>query len=202
MVTTASPDPKVARVSAPMKSASTTSTVTSTAPAWTAPVPTPVTAGGRVPGPSRRVETMSDDLVSRFGSAKHPERPVVHPRPDDVDDATVAAAGKVSKALEVVEAARGFLYQFHRMSGTADLTLQEAVSELREAGHGALADEIDQVLVGRDVIAGRWTFQVVEDYDDGYYRVFRAVDEKVRGLLSDGKRHVHEAEMKHAEQQG
>lgn len=145
---------------------------------------------------------MTDDLVGRFGSAKHPDRPVFHQRPADTDDATVEAVGKVSKALEVIEAARGFLYQFHRMSGTADLTLQEAVSELRDAGHGQLADEIDEVLVGRDVVRDMWTFQVVEDYDDGYYRVFKAVEEKVRNLLSDGQHHVYEAELKHQEQQG
>ncbi len=145
---------------------------------------------------------MTDDLVNRYGSAKRPERPVSHERPDHTDDATVEAVGKVSKALEVVEAARGFLYQFHRMSGTADLTLQEAVSQLRAGGHGDLADEIDEVLVGRDVIAGRWTFEVVEDYDTGYWSVFRAVEQKVRDLLADGVPHVYEAEMKHAEQQG
>ncbi len=141
-------------------------------------------------------------LVEAHGSAKHPERDVAKHRPEGTDDATVAALGKLSEALEVIEVARGLLYQFHRMSGTADLTLQDAVDQLRSAGHAELADEIDEVLVGRDVIAGRWTFEVVEDYDTGYWSVFRAVEQKVRDLLADGVPHVYEAEMKHAEQQG
>lgn len=140
------------------------------------------------------------ELRDRFGSARRPERPVVHPRPAGSDDATVAAVGKVSAAFEVVENARGMLYAFHRMSGEADLALQEAVSMLRAAGHRELADEIDEVLVGRDVIDGRWTFQLVEAYDEQYYRVFREVDTALRERLSAGAPHVFEAEMKQREQ--
>ena len=54
-------------------------------------------------------------------------------------DATVAALGKLSEALEVAEQARGLLCGFHRLCGTADLTLQEAVSMLRDAATGCSA---------------------------------------------------------------
>ena len=140
------------------------------------------------------------DLLARFGSARHPDRPVVHPRPADSSDATVDAVGQISAAFEVVVNARGFLYGFHRMSGEADLALQDAVAALRSAGHAELADEIDQVLVGRDVVPGRWTFELVEAYDEHYFQVFRAVDALVRERLSDGRPHVYEAEMKQREQ--
>jgi hypothetical protein len=63
-----------------------------------------------------------------------------HLRPDGVDDATIAALGKLSEALEVVEHARGLLYGFHRLTGKADLALGEAVDLLREAGHDEHAD--------------------------------------------------------------
>jgi hypothetical protein len=86
------------------------------------------------------------------------------------------------------------------MSGEADLALQEALAALRAAGHDELAAEIDEVLVGRDVVPGMWTFQLVEAYDEHYYQVFRAVDALVRDRLSDGRPHVFEAEMKHREQ--
>ncbi len=140
------------------------------------------------------------ELRNRFGTARHPERPVEHPRPAGSDDATVAAVGRLSAAFEVVENARGMLYAFHRMSGEADLELQEAVRMLRDAGHGELADEIDEVLVGRDVVDGLWTFQIVESYDEHYFQVFREVDAVVRDRLSAGAPHVFEAEMKHREQ--
>ncbi len=119
-----------------------------------------------------------------------------HRRPEGVSDETVEALGKLSEALEVVENARGNLYAFHRLSGMADLTLGEAVEKLRSAGHAELADRIETELVGRNVVQGRWTFQVVEEYDDGYYRTFKDLEAAARDELVEGRRHLFEAEMK------
>jgi hypothetical protein len=113
-----------------------------------------------------------------------------------VDDATVAALGKLSEAFEVVEHARGLLYGFHRLTGTADLALDEAVELLRKAGASGLADDIEREIVGRNVIQGRWTFQIVEDYDDNYYSAFKAMEQRARDELAGGRRHLFEAEMK------
>jgi hypothetical protein len=119
-----------------------------------------------------------------------------HQRPEGVTDATVSALGKLSEALEAVEQARGQLYGFHRLCGTADLTLGEAVEELRSAGHPDLADRIEQDLVGRNVVEGRWSFQLVEEYDATYYATFTALEALARDELVQGKRHLFEAEMK------
>lgn len=119
-----------------------------------------------------------------------------HRRPEGVDDATVEALGRLSEALEAVEVARGHLYAFHRLSGTADLTLGDAVAKLRAAGHTELADRIDRELVGRNVIPGRWTFQIVEAYDESYYANFRDLERAAREQLVGGRRHLYEAEMK------
>jgi hypothetical protein len=117
----------------------------------------------------------------------------------DLDDTTVEGLGKLSEALETVDQARGLLYGFHQLTGKADLLLQDAVALLRKAGHGALADDLDRDLVGRNVVADRWTFQLVEDYDDTYWSVFRDFDERARTELADGDRHVYEARMKQRE---
>lgn len=119
-----------------------------------------------------------------------------HRRPAATSDAVVTALGKLSEALEVVEHARGYLYGFHRLTGKADLALGEAVELLREAGCPDIADRIDREVVGRNVIAGRWTFQIVEDYDDNYYSVFTEAERAARDELVGGKRHLFEAEMK------
>jgi hypothetical protein len=119
-----------------------------------------------------------------------------HLRPKGVSDATVEALGKLSEALEVVEQARGYLYGFHRLTGTADLALGEAVELLRKAGHSTLADSVAEDIVGRNVIQGRWTFQIVEDYDDNYYAAFKAMEKRARDELAWGRRHLYEAEMK------
>lgn len=117
-------------------------------------------------------------------------------RGQDLDDATREALGKLSEALEVVEDARGRLYAFHRMCGMADLTLGEAVEAFREAGHDAFADRLETELVGRNILEGRWSYQVVEEYDDGYYALFRELDRAARDDLAGGQRHVFEARMK------
>ncbi|SBT67528.1 hypothetical protein GA0070622_4591 [Micromonospora sediminicola] len=119
-----------------------------------------------------------------------------HRRPDGVSDATVEALGKLSEALECVERARGHLYELHQLIGHADLMLDDAVELFRSAGHPALAERIDRDLLGRNVIAGRWTFQIVEDFDDGYYALFREMDRQARDDLVGGRRHLYEAEMK------
>jgi hypothetical protein len=119
-----------------------------------------------------------------------------HTRPEGVDDLTVEALGNISEALEAVEIARGHLYSFHRLSGTADLTLGKGVAQLREAGHVDLAERFEKELVGRNVLEGRWTFQVVEEYDDGYYSLFRTLERDARDTLVGGRRHLYEAEMK------
>jgi hypothetical protein len=139
-------------------------------------------------------------LTERFGSARRPGRPPQREHPAGISAATVTALGTLSKALEYVENARGALYTFHQLSGTADLTLQDAVRELREAGHDALATEIAEILVGRDVVQDLWTFQIVDAYDEQYWSVFRAVEQHARDQAGVPDRHVYEAELKHHEQ--
>ena len=117
----------------------------------------------------------------------------------DLDDTTVEGLGKLSEALETIEQARGQLYGFHQHSGKADLLLQDAVELFRKAGHTELADDLDRDLVGRNVVADRWTFQVVEDYDANYWTTFREFDARARAELSGGDRHVLEARMKQDE---
>ena len=119
-----------------------------------------------------------------------------HLRPGHVDDDTIAAVGKLSEALECVERARGHLYDMHQLIGHADRLLGEAADKLRASGHGEHSRRLEDELVGRNVITGRWTFQIVEEFDDNYWSVFRAEEKRVRDALQDGKRHVFESEMK------
>jgi hypothetical protein len=119
-----------------------------------------------------------------------------HRRPGSVDDATVAAVGKVSEGLEWLVRARGRLYDFHQMIGRADLILGEAAEELDEAGHGSLSELLRTEVVGRNVLEGRWTFQIVEEFDRLYFDPADAAERRVRDELMGGRRHVFEAEMK------
>ena len=102
-----------------------------------------------------------------------------HTAPEGVPDAIVDAVGK--------------------LTGSADIELGEAARMLREAGRDDVAERIERDLIGRNVIAGRWTFQIVEDYDDGYWSLFRQVEREVREQLVGGRRHIFEARMKQDE---
>lgn len=109
--------------------------------------------------------------------------------------ATIEAVGALTEALETVEVARGHLYAFHQLTGSADFKVERAAELLRAAGHDELAADLCRELVGRNVLPGRWTFQVVEDYEDAYYEPFRAFERRARGLTG-GHRHLHEAALK------
>lgn len=113
-----------------------------------------------------------------------------------MDDKTIEALGKLSKALETTERARGHLYSFHQLTGTADFEIGDAVEALREAGHTDHANRVQRELLGRNVLPGRWTFQIVEEYDDMYYDVVREVERAVRDDLADGARHGLEKQLK------
>ncbi|MEU4087077.1 hypothetical protein [Streptomyces aureus] len=119
-----------------------------------------------------------------------------HRRPEGLSDTTVEALGALSKALETTERARGRLYDFHQLTGTADLELDRAVRLLREGGHPEWADRVEREIVGRNVIPGHWTFQIVESYNSTYYGPFKQVEAEIRGALAGGADHIYEAEMK------
>ena len=121
------------------------------------------------------------------------------PTPSGVSDATIDALGRLSEALETCDRARGHLYTFHQLTGSSDMQLGEAVEALRKAGHDEIADRIDSELVGRNVIRGHWTFQIVEDYDDNYWSLFRELEKAARDDLADGVRHLYEARLKQSE---
>ena len=117
-------------------------------------------------------------------------------RPRGVDDLTVAAVGTLTDAMETAIRARGHYYAFHQLTGRADHRLDDAVELFRQAGHHDLADRIATELIGRNVIPGRWTFRIIEDYDDHYYGPYAELEKLARDQLTGGKRHLNEAEMK------
>jgi len=123
-------------------------------------------------------------------------RDPAHRVPPGVSDAVVEALGKLSEALETTERARGRLYDFHQLTGEADFALDEAVDLFEQAGHREAAQRVRDGLIGKDVLEGRWTFQIIEEYDDGYYRAFKDVEAELRQEHAGGVRHQYEAALK------
>ncbi|MFI5677017.1 hypothetical protein [Streptomyces cellulosae] len=121
-----------------------------------------------------------------------------HQRPEGLSDTMVQALGSLSSALETTERARGHLYSFHQLTGTADLELDRAVRLLREGGHPEWAEKVQKEILGRNVIPGHWTFQIVEAYNDTYYEPFKELEKAAVDRLAEGRDHLYEAEMKEA----
>jgi uncharacterized protein YjlB len=119
-----------------------------------------------------------------------------HRRPEGTSDAVVAAAGGVSEAFEWVERARGHLYEFHHYIGHANQLFVDAADALERAGEREAAAIVRSGVIGKDVLEGRWTFQVVEEFDAGYFHGAAAAEAAVRNQLMAGRRHVLEAEAK------
>jgi hypothetical protein len=124
-----------------------------------------------------------------------PVRASEHPTPGGVSEETIEGVGKLSEAFEYIERAKGHLYSFHQLMGRADFLVGDAAEILRKAGHDEFADRLERELVGRNVLDGRWTFQIVEEFDDTYYEFFRGIERESRELTG-GVRHLYEARMK------
>jgi hypothetical protein len=112
------------------------------------------------------------------------------------DPATVDAVGKATEALEYVERARGHLYAFHQLIGRADFLFEESAVQLAKAGHREEAAELWRNVVGRDVLEGRWTFEIVERFDDDYYQAARSEVSGLEQRMVGGRRHPHEELMR------
>lgn len=52
----------------------------------------------------------------------------------------------------------------------ADFLFEEAADLLEDCGLDSDAAVVRREIVGRNVLDERWTFQVVEEFDDLYYR--------------------------------
>lgn len=132
---------------------------------------------------------MTDDLRSL-------DLDSAHARPAGVSDEAVAATGKLSEVLERIERTRGALYEFHQLMGGADAMLDDVVDGLRRCGEPGWAEHVATEIKGRNAIEGRWSFQIVEEFDDVYYGPLQETERRIQEALVGGRRHVFEAEMK------
>ena len=98
-------------------------------------------------------------------------------------------------ALEFVDRARGHLLAFHHLIGHADNALDDVLQGLDEAARADLAALVRRELVGRDVLFDRWTYELLDEFDDGFWAAWRETEQRVRAELTGGRRHVHESAL-------
>jgi hypothetical protein len=77
---------------------------------------------------------------------------------------------------------------------------------LREAGHGQFADRLRDEYLPRGVVpapdgeptAGRWSYDVLESFQDAFLSDIVAFGDRVREGVADGRRHVAERTQERA----
>ena len=82
------------------------------------------------------------------------------------------------------------------MNGRAGVLWGGDAERLAEVGQRDWAGRIRDDVVGRNVLDGRWTFQVVAEFDELYHEPVVAAVRELERHLQGGRRHVFEARMK------
>ena len=98
----------------------------------------------------------------------------------------------VQLGVEHVDRAHGHLLGFHHHVGRGMDRFDEAEALLRAEGHTAFADRLRDELLPAGVVGDRWSYELVEAFDDGMRTDVGEFDSALRTALVDGRRHVDE----------
>jgi hypothetical protein len=103
------------------------------------------------------------------------------------------ALHRVELGVEWLHRAHGNLVEFHHKTGHAMDHLADAEGQLRASGHTDLADALRDEYLPRGVLdGGRWSYDVLESYQEGFLSALTDFEERARGEVADGRRHVTE----------
>lgn len=118
---------------------------------------------------------------------------------ETLDERDREALHEVELGLEWLQRAQGSLIEFHHATGHGMDHLYQAESLLREGGHEELADAIRDELLPHGVVdEDRWSYDVVEDFQETLLAETIALERQVRRDLADGTRHVAERRQERA----
>lgn len=121
------------------------------------------------------------------------------PHGSSLGDGERAALHEVELGIEHLQRAHGHLVSFHHAVGRGMDHLATAESKLRDSGYDALADAIRDEYLPRGVIEsqhpddrGRWSYDVLEAYEEAFLEDIVAFGRKATERISDGLRHPQE----------
>jgi hypothetical protein len=110
-----------------------------------------------------------------------------------LSDTECEALHEVELGLEWVQRAQGYLLEFHHATGHGMDHLSRAEELLRATGNDDLADAIRTELLPQGVVdEDRWSYDVLENFQNGLLAETRSLEGRVRRELADGERHVRE----------
>ncbi len=114
-------------------------------------------------------------------------------------ESELAALHEVELALEWLQRAQGCLIEFHHATGHGMDHLAEAEELLTASGHDDLAAAIRRELLPHGVVdEDRWSYDVLENFQETLLAEATALETRVRGDLAGGERHVRERRQERA----
>jgi hypothetical protein len=105
------------------------------------------------------------------------------------------ALHSIELGVEWLHRAHGDLVGFHHKTGHAMDHLARAETRLRKNGYTDLADTLRDECLPRGVVEDRWSYDVLETYQEGFLADLTALEKRVREQVADGQRHVVEREQ-------
>lgn len=115
----------------------------------------------------------------------------------ELSDAERSALHEVELGIEWLHRAHGALIEFHHDTGHAMDHFACAEALFRESGSTALANALRDEHLPRGVIDGdRWSYDLLENFQEGFLEEMADFEEEARWSISDGQRHVAERAQK------
>lgn len=117
--------------------------------------------------------------------------------PIELSDTERAALHETELGVEWIHRAHGALIEFHHGVGHGMDHFARAQALFRQAGQTELADTLRDEQLPRGVADGdRWSYELLEAFQDGFLCEITAFEETARQRVSGGKRHVSERAQK------
>lgn len=109
-----------------------------------------------------------------------------------LSDAETNALHDLQLGIEHVNRAYGSLLEFHHELGRAMDRMADAEGDLRNAGHESWANDLRDVYLPAGAVDDRWTYELVDEFAEGFLTDITAFESTVRDELADGVTHVTE----------
>jgi len=113
----------------------------------------------------------------------------------ELSEGEMEAVHSVELATEWLQRAHGEFLELHHKTGHAMDRLDEAETQLRDCGHDELADLLRRELLAAGVIDGRWTYDLLEEFEEEFLSDMTDFKRQVCNQVADGQRHVPERQQ-------
>jgi hypothetical protein len=110
----------------------------------------------------------------------------------DLSETEREALHHLQLGIEKIYRGYGALLDCHHHVGGGMDHFADAEAGLREAGHTEFADRLRDVHLPAGAVGDRWTFELVDEFREGFLADVTAFEDDVRGSLADGDPHVTE----------